>query len=281
MDAQSDFLKPVDVKKVFYDKNPALAKILPGFIYKYLKKIVREKEYNEFLEYSGTRLNVDFIDAALEYFNVTLNVEGLENLPNNGRLLFVSNHPLGGFDGLMLMKTIFDKYGSIKVLINDILMNVTNIRGLFIPINKHGKQAADFARTINNAYASDEQLMTFPAGIVSRKIKGQIMDYEWQKSFIQKSVQYKRTVIPTFITGCNSKFFYRLSKIRTFLGIKANLEMLYLADETYKHRNKSFTIKFGHPIPYETFDTSRKPREWAKWVKEKSYALNGISDVPY
>ena len=280
METQSQFLKPINIKQVFKEKNPALARYIPGFIYRYLKKIVHENDINEFLERHGTKLNVDFINAALEDYNVKLNVKGVDSLPETGHLLFVSNHPLGGFDGLLLMKTIFEKYGSCKVLINDILMNLANIRGMFIPINKHGRQASDFARTINEAYASDEQLMTFPAGMVSRKINGQIMDLKWQKSFIQKCVQYKRTVIPTFVTGNNSQFFYRLANIRKTLGIKANIEMLYLVNETYKHLNKSFTIKFGNPISYETFNSSKKSQEWAKWVKEQAYALNGISEVP-
>ena len=281
METQSNFLKPIDIKQVFYEKNPSVARYIPGFIFRYLKRIIHEQFVNEFLKKHGTKLNIDFINAAMEDFNVNLSIEGIENLPETGRLLFVSNHPLGGFDGLLLAKTIYQKYGNTKVLVNDILMNITNVRGMFIPINKHGRQAADFARTINETYASDEQLISFPAGLVSRKIKGQIMDLEWQKSFIQKSAQYKRTIIPSFVTGHNSKFFYRLSNIRKALGIKANIEMLYLADETYKHRNKNFTIKFGKPIPYETFDTSKRPKEWAKWVKEQVYALNGISEIPY
>ena len=159
-------------------------------------------------------------------------------------------------------------------------MNLTHIRELFIPINKHGRQALEAARQIENSYASDMQLLTFPAGLVSRKIKGQIMDLPWQKSFIVKARKHKRDIIPIHFSGSNSAFFYRLSKLRKFLGIKANLEMLYLADETYQHRNKHFTITIGKPIPYTTFDTGKDPMQWAKWVKQQTYLLAGVTEVP-
>jgi putative hemolysin len=159
-------------------------------------------------------------------------------------------------------------------------MNILNLQSLFIPINKHGKQGAEAASRLHEAFLSDIQIITFPSGLVSRYIRGQVMDLEWKKNFISKAVRYKRDIIPVHITGRNSDFFYRLYKIRKFLGIKANLEMFYLVDETYKHRNDHLTITFGRPISYLTFDSSKTPIQWAKWVKEQVYALAGITEVP-
>jgi putative hemolysin len=178
------------------------------------------------------------------------------------------------------MKIIHEYFPNFKFLVNDILMNLVNINDLFIPINKHGKQGMEAAKKIDETFRSDAQVLTFPAGLVSRKIKGQIVDLPWQKSFIMKSIKFQRDIIPIHFSGGNSRFFYRLANIRKFLGIKANLEMLYLVDETFKHRNKNLVIRFGKPIPWQTFDKSRKPLEWAKWVKEQTYALDGVFHIP-
>jgi putative hemolysin len=160
-------------------------------------------------------------------------------------------------------------------------MGLKNMHSVFIPINKHGKQSIELARQIDEDFQSNTQILTFPAGLVSRRIKGQIVDLEWNKSFITKARQYKRDIIPIHMGGRNSDFFYRLSIIRKMLGIKANIEMLYLIDETVKHKGDTLTVKFGEPISWETFDSSKRPNEWARWVKEKAYKLDGVSEIPF
>jgi putative hemolysin len=115
--------------------------------------------------------------------------------------------------------------------------------------------------------------------MVSRKMKGSIQDLVWQKNFILKAVQYGRDVIPVHVSGRNSKFFYRLARIRKFFRIKWNLEMLYLPDETYKHRNKTFTFTIGKPIPHTVFDRRHTPMEWAAMVREMVYKLPENKDV--
>jgi putative hemolysin len=232
------------------------------------------------LERYGHLYDLEFIDACIKEFNVSIETHGLERLDTCKKYIVVANHPLGGFDGLVLMKEISGVFRDMKFLVNDLLMNIKNLKGLFIPINKHGKQAAEAVALIEDAYISDAQILTFPAGLVSRKINGRIMDLAWQKSFIQKAVKFQRDVVPVYLSGRNTDFFYRLANIRKFLGIKANLEMFYLVDETWKHKNKHLVLRFGEPIPWNTFDSSKKPIAWAKWVKDKLYSLDGISDVP-
>jgi len=273
-------IKPINVRQVFHDKNPRLASILPGFVFRYLEKIVHQRDINEFLSKHGEKQGLEFARAAIREFNVTITVSGSENLPATGRFIFACNHPLGGFDGILLMDVMSRYYSDFKFLSNDILMNIINLHSIFIPINKHGKQATDAAARLHEAYLSDQQIVTFPSGLVSRYIKGQVMDLEWKKNFISKAVHYKRDIIPVHFTGRNSAFFYRFYKIRKFLGIKANLEMFYLVDETFKHRNDHLTVTFGKPISHLTFDSSKTPTQWAKWVKEQVYALAGITEVP-
>ena len=152
--------------------------------------------------------------------------------------------------------------------------------GVFVPINKHGTQASENVRRINEIFQSDLQVMSFPAGLVSRRKRGIIEDPEWKKSFINKARQYQRDIIPIHMGGENSDFFYRLYRFRKSFGIKANLEMLYLIDETYMHRGKHITVTIGDPIPWQTFDKSKRPLAWAKWVKDKVYKLGGVESVP-
>ena len=271
--AANDVLQ-IDVERVLYSKNPALKKAMPGFLIRYLKRIVHQDELNEFLRLSGHLKNAEFIKAGLEFFNIRYNVSGSENIPDSGRYIFVSNHPLGGLDGLVFIYELSKYFSDLKFPVNDILMNITNLSGIFLPVNKHGAQGREAARMIEEAYASESQILYYPAGLCSRKKKGIIRDLQWHKSFISKSIQYKRDIVPAFFSGRNSNFFYNLSNFRNFLGIKANIEMLYLVDELFKQKGKEIDLIFGKAIPWQTFDNSRTTPEWAEWVKEKSYDLN-------
>jgi 1-acyl-sn-glycerol-3-phosphate acyltransferase len=278
--AERKLLEKVDVRDAFRAKNPRVAKLIPGFVYWYIKKIVHQKEMNEFLKVYGKKTGIDFINAVIKDFNVQIIVKGVENIPLNGRLQFVANHPLGGFDGMILMHIISKYFKNIKFLVNDILMNILNIEELFVPVNTFGRQSVQYARRIDEEYASDAQILNFPAGICSRKIRGRIIDLEWKKSFISKSIQHKRDILPVHFGGRNSNFFYNLSNLRKALGIKTNIELFFLADEMYRQKNRTVAVKFGRVIPYGTFDKSRTHQQWAKWVKDNVYALNGVYDVP-
>lgn len=266
--------KPIKIRDLFREKNPSLARWIPGFAFRLLSRILRIDFMNTILYHHGFKKNVEFARSAIQVFNVAVDVAGEENLPEKGRYIFVSNHPLGGFDGVMIISELARKYERINVLVNDLLMNIKNMDGIFVPINKHGAQAMDNVRRINALFESDVQILSFPAGLVSRRNKGVIRDVEWQKSFVTKARQTKRDVIPIHVTGRNSNFFYALATIRKFLGIKANLEMFFLPNETYRHRNKHFVITFGKPIPYETFNSGLTPKEWAARVKEHVYDLS-------
>lgn len=281
MDNSVNHIKPIYIREVFKGKNPSLGRLLPGFVYRYLEKIIHQKELNDFIERHGNKIGMDFVHAAIDEFAIKLTVEGIERVPRNGRFIFASNHPLGGFDGMLMMDVLEKNFGEVKSLSNDLLMNITNLHPVLLPINKHGRQDAEAAKVMEEYYLSSCQILTFPAGLVSRRIKGQIIDLEWKKNFITKAIYYKRDIVPVHISGRNSEFFYRLASIRKFFRIKANLEMFYLVDETFKHRNKAIIIKIGTPISYTQFDKSKKPIEWAKWVKEKAYALDGVTHIPF
>lgn len=270
--------KPINIREVFAQKSPRLARLMPGFVYRYINRMLHLDYINRFLEQNGHLKGIDFVDKVVEDFNVKEHVHNIENIPDSGRYIFASNHPLGGFDGMLLMKNVEHKLGKLKFLSNDILMNVPNLSPMFVPVNKHGGHGREAARMLADAYKSDIQILIFPSGLASRKINGRIMDLEWKKHFISKAVQYKRDVIPVFISGRNTDRFYRVAKIRKFLRLKWNLEMFYLVDETMKHRNTDVHLYFGKPIPYSTFDDSKTHKEWAEWVKEKVYKLQELTE---
>jgi putative hemolysin len=266
----------IDVKNVLYSKNPSLARAIPGFVINYLKRIVHQEELNVFLEKYGHLRDAELIAAGLSHFEIKYRVTGSENIPAEGRYIFVSNHPLGGLDGLVFIYELSKQFPDIKFPVNDILTNIKNLSGIFLPVNKHGSQGREAARLIEEAYSSEGQILYFPAGLCSRKRRGVIKDLEWHKSFISKSIQHKRDVVPAFFSGRNSNFFYNLANFRKIIGIKANIEMLYLADEMFRQKDKEIHLVFGEPIPWETFDKTRSAPEWADWVKSKSYALESF-----
>jgi len=268
----------IDVKEVLRSKNPSLASAVPSFFINYLKRIVHQDEINEFLQKYSHLKDAEFVSAGLDYFEIRYMVYGSENIPSKGRYFFVSNHPLGGLDGLVFMYELSKYYSDIKFPVNDILLNITNLSGIFLPVNKHGGQAKEAVRTLEEAYASDCQILYFPAGLCSRKKHGIIKDLVWHKSFISKAIQHKRDIIPAFFSGRNSDFFYNLANIRTFLGIKSNFEMLYLPDELFHQKGKNISLVFGKVIPRQTFDSSKSLPEWAEWVKSKTYELESAID---
>ncbi len=268
--------KMIDVKEVLRSKNPRLAKLIPPFVIRYLKRSIHEDELNEFLGKCGHLKDVELVEASLDFLKINYNVIGKENIPSSGRFIFVSNHPLGGLDGVIFMHELSRHFNKIKFPVNDILTNIKNLSGIFIPVNKHGAQGKEAARVLEEAYSSDSQILYFPAGLCSRKKNGIICDLQWQKNFIIKAVRHKRDIVPAFFSGRNSEFFYNLARLRSLLGVRANVEMLYLPDEMFRQRGKKITLVFGSPIPWTTFNSSKTALQWADWVKLKSYELESL-----
>jgi len=263
----------IDIAQVLKQKAPKTR--IPVFVVNYLRRIVHEDEFNQFFKENPHLKNLDFIEAAFKYLKVTTEIDGIENLPpKGGRYIFASNHPLGGLDGIATGYLLGKEYDSkVRFFSNDLMMNLHPMRDMFVPVNKTGAQSKEHAEMMQKLYESDNHLVTYPAGICSRKINGKIVDLEWKKNFITKAIQYQRDVIPIYFDGRNSSFFYNLARIRKFLHIKINIEMMYLPDEMFKQKGNHFTIRIGKKIPWETFDKSKSQAEWAKWVKDIVYSM--------
>lgn len=264
----------IDIRQILHQKAPSAARKIPGFVVDYLIRTVHQDELNDILRRYHDKDGVEFMQELIGYFDLDLELVNEHHIPAKGRYIFVSNHPLGGLDGICLSAVIGGRFdGKIRYLVNDLLLYLPNLRSIFVPINKHGAQGKKNAQLIDEAYASDNQIITFPAGLCSRKQQGKVQDCEWKKSFIQKAIEYQRDIIPVFFEGCNSNFFYCIANLRKTLGIKMNYEMIYLPDEMFRSKHKKFRIHFGEPISWQTFDNSRKPTEWAKWMREIVYNL--------
>lgn len=268
--------KTIDIDRILKSKMGSKARFVPGFLVSKLKKIVHEEEVNRFLWESRNLSGTEWLTECVRYLKMTLKIEGLENLPdkNDGKLYtFVSNHPLGGQDGVALGSIIGKHYdGRFRYLVNDLLLNLPGLKPVSIGINKTGKQSRDFPRMVEAGFQSDNHILMFPAGLNSRKMDGKIHDLPWKKTFISKSVEYQRDVIPIHFSGQNSERFYRIARFSDKY-LPFNLAMLFLVDEMYKNVGKTFTVSIGKPIPWQTFDKSKTPLEWAQYVEDKVYEL--------
>lgn len=265
--------KFIDVKKVIADKNPRLLKWLPGFLLRYIQQTLHEKDVNEFIEKNKNKNSFDFCDEVVDNFHIDLTAKGIENVPTSGGCVLAINHPLGGMDAMAIVTLLKQRRKDIKFIVNDVLMNLENLKDMFIGVNKHGKNAKESLGRVDKLFATEQLICVFPAGLVSRKKNGEIRDLEWKKTFVTRSRKHNKPIIPVHINGELTNFFYRLSNFRTALGIKANIEIFYLVNELFKQQNKKMNVIFGEPIDSSQLDRSKSDLEWAQEIKDKVYQL--------
>lgn len=265
--------KFIDIEKAIDSKNPALLKWMPGFLLRYIKRVTHEDWMNEVLDRVDHLHGIDFANGLIRELNIDVELVGAEHIPKTGGIIIAANHPLGGIDGIALMQAVGKVRTDIRFLVNDLLMAFKNFQPLFIPINKHGKNSVDTLAAIESAYGEDYAVLIFPAGLVSRKDDSGIRDLQWKKSFVAKAKKYKKDILPCFIGGENSRFFYNLAYWRKRIGIKANIEMFYLADELYKQQGQKVVITVGERISCQSLDSSKTDGQWADHLKEVVYEL--------
>ena len=267
----------IDIDEILRSKAGPKAKRIPRFIVAWLKRRLHQDQVNDFLRIIGDKEGVPWLKGCLDFLDTKLEVKGLENLPSDAdgrRFTFVSNHPLGGQDGVALGYVLGTHYdGRIKYLVNDLLMFLPGLAPLCIPINKTGKQSRQFPAMVEAGFSGDDHILMFPAGLCSRRRHGVIRDLPWNKTFITKSVQHQRDVVPIYFSGRNSNKFYTIANICKMLGLKFNLAMLYLVDELFTNQHKTFEVHIGRPIPWQTFDRSRTATQWAAYVQDIVYQL--------
>lgn len=271
--------KLIDLREVINKKNPTLLKWIPSFVLRFIEKAIHQEDVNQLIINGEGSKGIDFVNNLIEkQLKIEVEVIGEENIPKEGGVIFASNHPLGGLDGIVFMYVVGKIRKDVKFLVNDLLLNIKPLDPLFVPVNTLGPNGRKNLRLIEEAYADEHALLVFPAGLVSRKIDGKIQDLAWKKSFISKSKKYKKNVIPVHINGKNSSFFYNLARVRQKLGIKTNFEMFFLPNELFAQKNKKVVIRIGKPVSYEEFDKNQSEQYWADEIKAKVYNLGKLGN---
>lgn len=274
MAQNSNEIKYINVEKTIKESNSKLLTKLPGFIVKLIVKIIKQKEINRFLNKHSDSIGRDFLIKIIEEYNIKIEVEGKENLPENGKCIFVANHPFGLIDGLVLTHIVSGKYGSIKAIANDAFMLIPQLHPFIAAVNVFGGSSKEYLKALDETYYTEVPITHFPAGEVSRLYSGKVQDTKWQKSFITKSIASNRDIVPIYFYGRNSNLFYTIFLLRRLLGINVNLELILLPREFFKKRNKTIKVKIGKPIPYQTFDKSLTHWDWAQNVRKRLYSLS-------
>jgi len=263
----------VNIDDVIRGKSKKLHRLLPRFVINYIKHIVHQEEVNDILRRYHGKNGIDFANGIIKEFNVKFEIHNEEKIPRQNNLIIASNHPLGGFDGLALISVISQYHKNIKFPVNDLLMNVPNLRDVFIPINTIGSKSIELARQFEDVFASENVILYFPAGLCSRKINRKIQDLPWKKTFVSKAKEFKRDILPIYFDGKNSNFFYNLALLRKKIGIKANIEMFYLCDELFRQKNSTYSVYVGDLIPHFQLDKKKTDYQLAQEIRRKVYEL--------
>ncbi len=267
----------INIDEVLRKRLPRHYKYIPRVLIRWVERTICQKDLNRLLETAYPKRDAEFCRSVLDDLNVNYKTVGVENIPdaNNKRVVFVSNHPLGALDGITMIDLVARHCGcKPKFVVNDLLMAVTPLSGVFLPINKHGRQSRSASNDIENAFAGNEPIIIFPAGLCSRRqADGTIEDLQWRKMFVNKCAEYKRDIIPVYFDAENSPFFYKFAEIRSRLGLKFNLEMIYLPREIFRCRNKTFCITIGPKISWKTLRIGGLAQAQADEIKEMVYKL--------
>lgn len=280
MDPRSEAIgeKYIDLEKILAAKKVKA----PRWVLRLAERILHVPDLNKGIFYNREYFGLPFVYKFLEGnepqdLNLTIRTRGLEHIPTEGYPMVTGNHPLGGPDGLALMAAVGRVRKDIRFPVNDFLLYLPGLKELFYPIDKVNKTKA--LASLEEAFAAENTLLYFPAGLCSRLQKGVIRDLEWKATFIKKAVRYHRDIVPVHTEARNRMSFYRLANLRKALGIKFNFEMALLPAEMFAQRGKTFTVTFGHPIPWQTFDKRHSAAEWAQMVKDHVYKLKENPDA--
>ena len=273
--------KFIDIEKILQEKAFKLYKWLPRFAINWLKKKLHEDDINDAMEHLKDDVGLVFNSRGLEKLGAKVESLHSELVPKTGSIIIVSNHPLGGLDGMALIKAVGDIRPDVHFLVNDVLKNIKNYGEIYVAVNKLGATSAKYLRVIEEVFRSESALLLFPAGLVSRKQDGIVRDLVWKKTFVTQAIDHKRMIQPTFIEGQNSKFFYNFALWRKRLGIKANIEMLFLPDEMFKARKETIKIHFSKPFDSALLDASKTHKQWSALIYQYIYSPDFMKGIPF
>ncbi|MCF8243025.1 MAG: lysophospholipid acyltransferase family protein [Melioribacteraceae bacterium] len=267
-------MNKINLDKLISDRYPDFnnkPKILRNFSKWLLAKTLHIKEINSFIERNFDKQGLAFIDEIFEDINFSFTIpnKDIKRIPAEGRLICVSNHPIGSLDGLALLRAISEVRHDVKIVANDILTEIKNLESYFLPFNLEN----NFAQrknilSISSALENEEAVIIFPAAEVSRLKFLKVMDSRWNKGSIYFSKKHKVPILPIHIKARNSVLFY-FSSI-----INKNLSRFLLPHELYNKKNMVVSIRIGDPIPYKAFEESFiNDKEKIKLLKKHVYLL--------
>ena len=272
--------KKINISDVIAEKSPKLFKIIPGFLMEKFKSFIHQKEINLILEKLENKEKLEFIKGGLDELGVSSKNLGFNKLPKKSGVIIVANHPLGGLDGLALINEIGKYRTDIKFLVNDILSQIRPFKPYFIPINKHGLNSRENIIRLEKLFQSNQCIIIFPSGLVSRKNKRIVEDLEWRKTFVTKAKKYNKPIYPVYISGENSRKFYQIAKWRKIFRLKINIEMFFLVDEMFKQKGGTIEIAMGNSIDSSSLTSDKSDFEWAQLIKKYTYELkNNVNFV--
>lgn len=273
--SQTEAIK-IDLDAVLAAKLGGKARFIPGFIRRGLKKLIHQDDLNYLLEHNFPQRGPDFCRGILDDLDVRLNVRRQEAMPADRRVIVVSNHPLGGLDGITMIAWLSSLYGNCPVhfVVNDLLMAIEPLRDCFVPVNTHGSQSRGSAGSLDAALAGDDPVVIYPAGLVSRLgDDGAIRDLTWRKMVINKAIESRRDIVPVHFDGRNSASFYRWARRRKRSGLKFNFEMILLPREVFRCKGSTFTLTCGDPISWQSLRGGPEAAAQIAEIKDIVYSL--------
>lgn len=273
--------KFIDVEKILKEKAYKLYRWLPRFAINWLKKKLHENEINHAMDALKDDEGLEFNRKGLEMLGAKVESVHSELIPKTGSIIIAANHPLGGLDGMALIKSVGEIRPDVRFFVNDILKNLKNYGEIFVAVNKVGASSTKSLRTMEEVFMTECAVLFFPAGLVSRKQNGLVRDLTWKKSFVTQAVDHKRMIQPVFIEGENSKFFYNFANFRKKIGIKANIEMLFLPDEMFRAEKKTIRIHYSKPFDSAILTDRKTDKQWSDLIYQYIYSADFMKGIPF
>ena len=265
--------KLIDINKLARQAIPELYSALPGkvrdLLFRFLERFLRIRDINDVMHKFRHFQDIDFIEAFFADIDFTVMVKKRElmNIPAQGPFVGIANHPLGGLDGLALLKVIHEVRDDVKIIVNDILMNVDNLKGVFVPYNrKKNHIPVSSVREVSETLKNNGCVLFFPAGGVSRIRPDGLKDPKWMSGAFFFAKRFRCPIVPMFIHAKNSFFYY------IFTLIHRKLAALMLPREIFKKKSTSISITIGQIIPADLFKNIPESK-LARTLKKAVYAL--------
>lgn len=216
-----------------------------------LSWLLREHQFARFSEQYPHLQGMDFVEQILESFQCTYTVadRDRENIPVNGRVMIIANHPIGTLDGLVLLKLVHDIRTDVRIVANDLLETVRPLRPCLLSVKVlTGRNRKEQIARIDRALANEEAVIIFPAGEVSRFGPRGVKDGKWQKGFLRLAARSKAPILPIHVRGRNSLLFYAASLLAK------PLSTLMLINEMFQPQRNPLQLTIGGLIPFTAYN---------------------------